>query len=439
MKRLICVAALCLWSTGTHAGSSSINSGSSMTSGPSSNHYSLHAGTSNPALGELMIGDDKHWRFSYFPSVSVNVEIGEVDNFSDDLDELIDILDDPNSSDESVSDLLDRFNQTLVVMGESGYIKNSASVYAPLFPLYYSSDALKGTFTFELKWDAQVGLRILDAPLSFDNQNSSFSTATALYLKSGIATSLSAAYSREIPQVKWDFLGDGKLYGGVKLNLIRLELSKQVTPIQQLDGKDVDDVIKDEYDSNLRSSTNVAIDVGVVWDSERYRAGFTIANLNSPSFDYGTVGENCDAREENSLTRSACETARFFALERGEISTRETHTMQAFPRIDGLYKISKRWLVSSSLDLAEYNDVVGFDNQWFHVATSYEGRGYLVPSTRIGYQTNLADGSTSSINAGVTLFKALSLDLEWGLESVTVDGSSVPRRLGFALGFEQKF
>lgn len=386
-----------------------------------------------------MIPEDDAWRVGYLPSFSINAEVGDVDNFADDLDELIDLLDDPGSSDEPVSDLLDRFNNTLVQMGESGYIKNSISISAPFFPLFHQSDVLGGAIGVELSVDAQIGLSILDAPLAYDNQNTSFSTSTSLYLKSGLATKIAVGYSREISLDRLDFLGDGVLYGGAKVSLISMELSKQIIPVQQLDGKDVDEVIKDEYDANLKTSTNVAIDVGVVWDAERYRAGFTIANINSPEFDYGTIGENCTAREDNTLTRSACEIATTFTQELGEIDATETHTMDAYARIDGALKLSERWILSSSLDLAEYNDVVGFDNQWFHMATSYQTKGYFLPSTRIGYQKNLAGSELSSVTFGFTFFKCIGLDFEWGLEEVTVDDETAPRRFGFALSFEESF
>ncbi len=425
----------CLSATNSYAGSSSINPGSSSTIGPSSSSYSIPSAFNNPAMNPLMVAEEKNWRMSFLPNFGLNVEVGDVDNFADDLDELIDIIDDPGSTDDSAEEVLDRFNTTLIEMGESGYIKQSTYFNAPFLPLYYKADFLGGTLGVGLGLETQIGLRILDAPLSFDDQNGTFSTATALYIKAGIEQNLAVSYGRAI-------MSEGskdRLYAGVKVKLMNVELSKQVLPILQLDGQEVQDVIEDEYDQNLKSSTNIGIDVGLVWDDENYRVGLTIENLNSPDFDYGTIGENCTDRPENTDSRSNCEAAAFFIQQQGEIRARETHTKHALLRVDGLYKLSDRWAILSSLDLAKYDDVTGFENQWFHAAMSYDSAGTLVPSARVGYKKNLAGFEVASLTFGFTFFRYFGLDIEYGLESVDVDGSSYPRRVGIAFGFEQRF
>ncbi|MFT7560596.1 MAG: hypothetical protein ACI93R_002518 [Flavobacteriales bacterium] len=433
------VLALCSSSIFVHAGSSSINPGSSMSMGASSNHHSLSSALNNPAMNSLVIKEDENWRLSFLPTIAFNLELGQVDDFADDLDELIDIIDDPNSTTDSVTDTLDRFNQTLVKMGESGYLKSSLHIDAPFLPLAVRSDVLGGTLGLGLSMDTQIALRILDDDLSFDEQNGTFSTATSLYIKSGIAKKLSLSYSRSMLNNIVQLTERGTLYGGVKLNVISLDLSKQVTQIQQLDGQGVEDVVEDEYDNNLESTTNVGIDLGLVWDTPKYRLGLVFENLNSPEFDYGTIGEDCATREENSLLRTNCEVAAEFIQNKGTIKAREAHTMHAYTRVDALYKLNERWLISSTLDLASYEDVVGFENQWAHLATSYNFKNNIIPSLRIGYQQNLAGDSTSSLAFGATILKYFSLDFEWGLESVSVDDSSAPRRFGFSFSVQERF
>lgn len=433
-KKIVALG-FCLATANSYGGSSSINPGSSATLGPSSSSYSIASAFNNPAMNSLMVANEKNLRFSFLPNFGLNLEVGDVDNFTDELDELIDIIDDPGSTTDSAEDVLERFNTTLLDMGESGYLKQSSYFNAPFLPLYYRSDFLGGTLGVGLNWETQIGLRILDDPLTFDDQNGTFSTATALYIKAGIEQNLSVSYGRALLSDK----GKDRLYAGVKVKLMNVELSKQVFPILQLDGRDVQDVIKDEYDDNLKSNTNIGIDIGLVWDADNYRVGLTIENLNSPEFDYGTVGENCIDRPENTESRSNCESAAFFIQEKGDIKAKETHTKHALTRVDGLYKLSDHWTIVSSLDLAEYDDVTGFENQWWHIAMAYDANSFVLPSARVGYKKNLAGSETTSLTVGFNLFKYFGLDIEYGLESVDVDGSSYPRRLGLSLGFEQRF
>ena len=422
------------------AGTANVNTGSSMGMGPSSNIYSLESAASNPAMNSLMVPDDQAWRFSYFPSFGVSAEFGDVENFSDDLDELIDIIDDASATQDSVSEVLDKFNNTLVSMGDSGYIKGTVGFGLPLPRFVHRSDRFGASFGVSASIQRQVGLSILDSVLTFDEQNGTFATATSLYLKSGIEKSVAFSYSKPLLEVKNDrLLGEPKLYGGLTAKIISLELSKQVSPLQQLDGRDVSSVLKDEYNSNLNETTQIGLDAGLVWDAGKYRLGLTLQNINSPSFDYGDIGTDCETREENTAARSNCEAARLFIQERGEIRARETHRMHARTRVDGLYHFNPQWFGTASLDLAKYNDIVGFENQWFHVATAYQFKNNIVPSIRAGLQKNLAGEKLSSLTMGVNLFKYLSLDMEYGLESTTVDGTSAPRRFGIALGVEEKF
>ena len=411
--------------------------GATATTGPSSNHFSLFA-ISNPAMGALMVPESESWRFAYFPNISSSTEVGNVDNFVDDLDDLIDIIDDPTSTSDSAQEVLDRFNGVLGEMGDNGYVKTTLGVSAPLMPLFVRSDSLGGTLSVELDLKTQVGLRILDDELSYDDQTGSFSTNTSAYVKSGIQTKLALGYSFPLLTNYFE-TSSGQLYGGVKMGFTQMELSKQVIALQQLDGKDVDNIIEDEYDNNLRSTTGLELDLGLLWVADNYRLGLTLSNLNSPSYKYGAVGENCDSYEEASSARAHCETATYFVQVRGELKARETHTKHAVATVDASYFLSSRWVLSSSLDLAAYDDMVGQENQWLHLSTAYEAKGSWLPSWRFGYQQNLAGTELAATNVGLTLFRVLTLDLIWGTESVTVEGSTVPRQVGFSVGFQERF
>ena len=62
-----------------------VNPGASLTTGVVPSQYSLAAAARNPAMAPLIVPEDERWRISYLPSISASLEIGDVQNFSDDV------------------------------------------------------------------------------------------------------------------------------------------------------------------------------------------------------------------------------------------------------------------------------------------------------------------------------------------------------------------
>lgn len=409
--------------------------GPNYSTGPSVNNHSIFAVGYNPASAAFAVAEDERWRFNISPAIAISAEAGEVDNFADELDELIDVLDDPSSTDDSVEDVLDRFNRVLVEMGDSGYVKSDVSLRLPIIPLYHRSDRYDGTFFVDYQLNAQVGASVLDDELQFDSQNQTFATSSSLYLKSGIENRISVGFGKQL-----DFESRfGDIYAGARFNFISLDLSKQVIPLQVLDGRNVEDVIEDEYDNNLASNSGVSIDLGAVLARETWRVGLTIANIGEPSFDYGAIGEGCESREENTHERTVCEVSKYFVQTRGEIDGRESHTMSMITTADAALRLRKGVWLNTSLDLAKYNDLVGFENQWFHTGISMDSRGYIMPSLRAGYHINQVDAGITSYTFGLTLLKWLNLDFEYSPDSVEVDGDAYPRKVGFSFSIFERF
>lgn len=438
MKRSL-IWGLALIAGASHASTPVIAPAGSLTSGPSSNHYSLFAATHNPAMASFTVRDDERWRLNFGPGIALGYELGNADNFLDEIDDLIDILDDPSMSDDSVEETLERLNDVLETLGRDGYSKFNTRITAPLLPVYFNPGIFSGTVFAELDMTTQIHLSVLDSELIYDDQIESFTTASSAYVKSGIEKRFALGYSRELFEPsKFESMG-GRLYGGLKLNLINLGLSKQVMRLEAMDGQDITDVIKDEYDDNLVTTTNIGIDVGLLWDAERYRVGFTLANINAPTFKYGAIGENCELQQEGSVRRNNCEAAYYFSREQGRIAATETHTKHPTATVDGTYFITPRLLVSSSADIASYNDLVGTENQWLHLSTAFHPKSRWIPDLRAGYQKNLTGSKLAGLSVGFTLFGALTLDVQKSLESITVDDSSVPRQIAFAIGFEERF
>lgn len=413
---------------------SGVQAGAAVTTGPSSSSYSMSSASQNPAMNSFLISNDESFRMGYFPSAAFVTELGPVDNFAEDLESLADIIDDPSSATEDASEILDRFNQVLESAGENGFLNISGAAQLPLMPLYYYSESLQGTFGFDVAVSGIAGISVLDDDLLFDSQNFKFTTASAIYLKSGVEQRLSVSYSQAAYKSDW-----GNIYLGVKASYLRMSLSKQVLPILQLADTDLGELVTDEYDRYQETSGDFSLDVGLVFDAESYRVGLSFQNINSPEFNYGEVGRNCEQIVENTNARSNCEAARYFSDVKGEIAANEIHIKDPQARIDGLVKISDNLLLSAAADLNEYNDAIAFKHQWVHAGIDYQTDWFVLPSLRIGYHKNLVGTETSSISAGFSLFSILSFDAEYGLEEVVIDGSSAPRRLGFSLSIQEQF
>lgn len=416
-----------------------VDYGQSYSAGAAPNPYSLFSGAYNPAAGSLMIDSDERFRMSWFLAISNATEFGQVDNFVDDIDELVDILEDAdNAGDVEVNDTLTRFNRVIRQAGEDGYLKSSTAVSLPAFPLYWNPSFIPGTITFEANFASQIQLSILPDELIYDEQKETFNTSTSAYIKSALQKKISVGYSQ---QSRTDLFGikDSELYLGAKINIYDIELSKQVFLLELLGGKDIEDVIEDEYKNNRIQSTAIGLDFGAILKTPSYILGVSLESLNGPSFDYGAVGVNCDQMPASSDQQSNCVIAEHFANSKGFIDPYEQHKKDPKLTISGSYYILDNWLASTSLDVVSHDDPVAGENQWFNLATSYHPQKYWLPGARVGFKKNLTDEKLSYVTFGLTFAATFNLDVIAALDDVIVDDEKAPRGFGFALSFEEHF
>lgn len=414
------------------AGQYMYHPGSMSTTGNTTLSQHMLSVSHNPAACSKIVKKGDGFRLSYLGNAGFYAELGELDNFEQEVDELVDLLEDDNVTLDQAQELSPRFNALLEEMGRVGYVKTAWDLSVPGFPMAMHFDQLGGNVCLELSATVQARGSVLDTDLDFVENK--FETESSLYLKSAVQTHFSVTYSQPVLQYKNNWI-DGNLIAGAKFKGYRLALSKQVIPFESFEDNDVSDVISDEYDQNQETSTTLGVDVGVLWDGGRYQLGLTIANLVEPTFDYGEIGVNC---QQGTSSNDNCSTAANF-VSRGELNGREVHRMQAVTTIDASYALFSNWFVAGSFDLADYNDAVGDDLQWVSVATSYMPRSRWIPGARVGYRENLAGQKLSQVTFGSTFFGFLNFDLLYGLEKIEVDDESVPRSLAFNFGFEQKF
>lgn len=391
----------------------------------------------NPANGQALLSEGESHRMGYFSSFGMDVEVGKVDNFLDDVDELIDELDKDDLTINEANAIKAKFDALLPVMGEDAQVTLGLGVNLPFMPFAIKSDLLGGVLSFDVKAQGLFDIRFLDAPIEIQTvgSNSSVETDSAMYVKGGSILSGSLGYSREV--WKPTFVENSTLYAGVQANVYQVSLNKQVLALSNIEDDEVSDAISDEFDENTVDTTQVGLDLGLMWTMPNAQLGVTLANINEPEFEYGDVGKNCGAITDP-IRQSNC----FVAQNQfsNEISLSETAVMNAQTTVEGaLFTDNKQLLFSGALDLNSVYDLVGRESQYMSASVSYFADSYIIPSVRFGLSKNLAGSKLTTVGFGTTLFGVMNVDLAASLDTVEVDGTKAPRFFGFNIGFEEKF
>jgi hypothetical protein len=395
----------------------------------------------NPASAEMVIHPDNTARWGYMASTGISAEVGDVSNFADDVEELIDNLDLDNVTASQGDDIIDDYNENLrQKLGDEGYTKIDVHIVAPIAPLLIRSDLLGGVVSMDLMAGITAKLSVLDDDIILNSTTDKFETNTAVYVKSVQYTTFGVGYGREVDAGWFKNLTrdmDGRLLAGVRANIYNLKLSKQVAGLSNIDEDDeLIDIIKDDYDQNQSSSTAVGLDLGLIWQAPSYHLGLAWKNINEPEFDYGAVGQDCN-NNDNPTSIDNCFTAQYF-VNQGRISSNEKHVMTGQVTVDAaLNSEDKRWRLATAFDLQAMRDPIGDEYQWATVSASYVSSHLL--GGRLGFSQNQVGSELTTLNAGVSFFGVVNLDVRYGLDSVEIDGSSAPRTFGINLGFESSF
>lgn len=412
--------------------------GPTMTFGKTTQPSTILSIANNPASGHALLSEGENHRMGYVSSLGMDVEVGKVDNFLDDVDELIDALDNDNLTINEANDIKSKFDALLPVMGEDAQLTLGLGLSAPFMPFAIKGDWLGGgVLSFDVKAQGLFDIRFLDAPLEIQTVGSdvTLETNSSMYVKGGSILTGSLGYSREV----WrpTFVEDSTLYAGVQANVYRVSLNKQVLALSNIQDDEVSDAIQDEFEENTVDTTQVGLDVGFLWSMPRAQLGITFANINEPEFEYGDVGKNCSSIIDP-IRQSNC----FVAQNEfsNEISLSETAVMNAQTTIEGaIFTEDKHWALAAAMDMNSVYDLVGRETQYMSASASYFPDSYIIPALRIGMNKNLAGSKLTTVGFGTTLFGIMNIDLSASLDTVEIDGTKAPRQFGFNIGFEEKF
>ncbi|TBR37524.1 hypothetical protein CBF23_014535 [Marinomonas agarivorans] len=395
--------------------------GASSTLGSVTNSRALSTSFSNPASGYLMVNHKANdsFRFGLIGPIGIGYELGEVDSLIDEIDELEDILDNGVSSTAEANAAQAKFNDFLQEAGEKGYAKATVAGAAPFFPIIYKSQkygAVALDFTF-----AGVGkLNILDDTLTITaGSGANASTDSSSYVQSAASATVGLGYSNSI----WE-TGYGDLVVGLKANATQLESTRTVETL------DSDVATEIEGDA---SSSAVGIDAGFLWVADNVVFGVTMANINEPEYDLGSL-DNSDC------TGSRCTQLNNLITGDGIATTGGIYVAEAQTTVElSLSLANKQLSLQTSYDTNSVKDVVGDEYQWAVASLSYYGDSNFLPGLRVGLRQNMVGTELSYANAGLTFFKRLNLDVGVALETIEVDETELPRAGYVNLGFTSAF
>jgi len=471
--------------------------GSNLVYGSSSNNQSIMSSVTNPAAPAAQLSkEDSQYRFGLI-NLGVGYELGSANDLYNQIDSVKQIMSTPiNNTDlntvytsacttppfdcsapgemtaftnnivtfvNSSAQVAELNNVILPTLQKDGNASVFFGGHLPLTPLVVSKKNWGGSFVLNANVSAIANMTFIQQPFALNtaaaNQLatdfSSYVGAggnpinytlpdiiplldndSSMSLKGAAVGELGLGYSRQIftrdaPEVvegepepgilSASQLKAGTLAAGVRVKYYVVKLARTAERIVDIVNS------KDTFDNvnfNYTTSTGIGLDVGTLWTSKHYRAGAWINNINGPSFDY------------NSIDTSKYSDASVIS----QINADGTYKMKPQLQLEGaIYSESQNFVANVGLDGNKVQDPVGREFQWATLSAAYATNSWWIPGARVGYRTNLAGSKLSYATAGLTMFKALSLDVAYGLDSVVVDGKNQPRSAMVNLGMQFTF
>ncbi len=446
-KTLLMFSSLALYST-TWAAPAYLPAGPNLTYGDVSNNQTIISNVTNPAAGASVFTKDKNqYRFGILSSIGVGIEYGKVEDLFNELDNVKKSIDNfsfsptliaacyPNPNLPACNTALN--NQPVVIEAnkvtelaqKDGYASAFLSGKVPLMPFVISKESWGGSFVLDANYSAKVNMSIIAAPIvakvigTAPTQTLEIDTDSTLLLKAGAVGEIGLGYSRPI---KLDTT-NGNLYGGFRAKYYSVGLERLAQRLQST--TDSQDFFKDkDIRKDMENSSGFGVDLGAVWVAEHYRLGGWVDNVNKPSFKFNSFSSTDLSQFTNG------------GVVYNKLNQDETYTMDPQGHVEAaLYSESKNWVVSFGADTNAVKDPVGQEYQWLTASAAYATDSWLIPGIRVGYRANNAGTKLNYGSVGFTLFKCVTLDASASLDSVKIDGNSMPRSAMVNLGVELSF
>lgn len=423
-------------------------SGSNLSYGHSNHGQMVHSYINNPAAAATIDPEkDNKYQFGLV-TFGVGLEYGEVDNLFDTVDEQITRLSDTNilsevttvqAADNQVAAYIDELNATLTALDKDGYGKAYTTVHLPMTPLVIAADLLGGNWTFDANISAIAQLEVLHQNIVYNGANNpgdvtvdvsgvtaigdtipiTIDSDSTLLTRAAAVSELALGYSTKV-----SFGSTENFAVGVRGKYYRVGLAQ----INQrlggvLDGSE--EIFDALEDADFTDSTDFGIDVGLIWQKPRFQLGASLENINEPSFEF------------NRLDLSNYKVNGPIAQKLNELIT---YTMESQLKFEGsVYSENKMAALNLSLDGNAVPDPFGDEYQWLSANLSFNINSWFIPDLRVGYRANLAGTELTYATFGLSVFKALTFDVAYGLEKVELDGTAVPRSFAANLALQMSF
>ena len=381
---------------------------------------STSSSVSNPASNYLTSNENITGLVLIEP-LAVGYELGDVNSLIEQIDDLEDILDNGVSSVAEANAAEEKFDAFLKNAGEDGFVKASASGSLVIFPSLYTNER-EGVFTFDFNYGGMTKLGILDDPNGVTVSGTSLSTDSGVYEQYVTAKTFALGYRETF----WTN-GYSEILVGTKINLREMRMLRRFSNIEYQG--------EDEVEGEA-TSTNIGIDVGVLWVINSLSLGLTVNNLNEPEYDLGNL--TCDITASGTYGKNCTALSNISNADGVELTGDYVAERQA--KVDFFLSSPGNALnIQGSYDVNGITDATGDEYQWAEIALSYLSDSFFVPGLRVGYKKNLIGSELSYVNAGYTFFKYLNFDSGMSLDTVSYDGANYPRsfyvNLGLALAF----
>ncbi|MEK6749572.1 MAG: conjugal transfer protein TraF [Pseudomonadota bacterium] len=446
MRRLRTLALMGLVTTPALATPVFHPSGASLTYGDGASiTQNIFSNVQNPASGASIFAVDNargEFRMGVLSSVGLDIELGDVNGLKTSMDK---ISTDLNSAQGSAS----LATLQTAINGANSFLKQAGALpyivqfglggHLPVFPLVIARKNWGGSFVLDANFAVQSKVSLLDRPFDIvttidpvtGNPSYAPKNNSGIYLKAANVNEISLGHSRpvmELPVV-------GNLYAGGRLNYYMAGMRKTVVSATQ--ANNFSTLMQDEANKGMEFQQGFGLDIGALVVNERYQFGATFNNVNSPSFKYAPIGQNCAALVPGPA-QDNCYSAASYA---DKIDLNEKHVMNAQMRVDGaVYSSNKNWVFAAGADVNPVNDFLGNPAQRAGISAGYASRSWIIPGIRLGLHTNMVGTRLSYAALGLSFFKLLHIDAAVGLDQIKVDATqSIPRKLALNIGLDFNF
>ncbi|MDH5544472.1 MAG: conjugal transfer protein TraF [Gammaproteobacteria bacterium] len=456
--RLLLATMLGAVSLTTQAAQTYHPAGSNLTWGEIAQHQDLLSYSNNPATGASVLAwGNGGFGMGIWSSFGVGVDVGPfgtltgiMDEFTSVQNEMQNFLGGSNVTDinlDIVETLFTSANNIMETASEALDINIGLQTNVPMFPLVITHKSF-GSVILDANLTARGRIKFLDSPIASNplinpitGITDKFYTNSALYTKIAQINDFNLSYGRQV----WNN-DKGKLFAGVRASLYMGLVNKTLLPAVSINK--AESVLQDQLDEANSTGSPYqwafGLDASALWITDHYRLGATLKNITMPSFEYNTVGVNCERDSLSADSRTVCYQAQAYA---GELDLTEKYTM--IPQINleaALYSKSRNWVVAGALETNSVSDPVGKAYQWASISTGYASPYVLLPGIRVGLRKNLAGSGLGYLTTGFTWlfitadvavsFETVELpeQIQTGSNTVTIDPTirSLSRRSFYA-------